>query len=235
MGVINWVAFGGVLVDLVIISIIASNAFWGYRRGLVGVIFKILTFIISLLIMFVLYKPVSNTIMEHTKIDEWLSQKIYENLEGTTLGDGQLLDYSDTGSNNNVSKAILDEVNSFVQEGLRKSTGNIIAYVADNVSVQMVRIGTMLLLFIVSRFLLLFVRFIAEVLASLPIIKMFNRSGGLVYGVVKGFLVAYVILAVFSIASPFISTWGVLDAIQDSTLGSKMYNDNVVIDLLTKI
>ena len=44
MGVINWVAFGGILVDLVIISIIISSTYWGYRKGLVGVIFKVLVF-----------------------------------------------------------------------------------------------------------------------------------------------------------------------------------------------
>ena len=233
MGVINWVAFGGVLVDLVIISIIASNAFWGYRRGLVGVIFKILTFIISMIIMFVLYKPVSNTIMEHTKIDEWLATKIEENLSGTTLEDGQLLNYDDV-ENNNVSRVVLEEINSFVKEALKKSTDNVITYVSTNIAIQMVRVGTMLILFMVSRCLLLFIRFLAEILANLPIIKMFNHSGGLVYGVIKGFLVTYVILGVFSIASPLIYNWGVIDAIEDSTLGSKMYNENVIIDILKK-
>ena len=49
MSAINWVAFGGILVDLVLISIVISNAFWGYRRGLVNVIFQVLAFIVSLL------------------------------------------------------------------------------------------------------------------------------------------------------------------------------------------
>lgn len=233
MGVINWVAFGGVLVDLVIISVIASNAFWGYRRGLVGVIFKILTFLISLIIMFVLYKPVSNTIMEHTKIDEWLSTKIEQSLMGTSLADGQLLNYEESG-NSNVSRAVLDELNSFVTEALKKSADNVIGYVSTNVAIQMVRVGTMLILFMVSRCLLLFIRFLAEILANLPIVKMFNHSGGLVYGVIKGFLVTYAILGVLSVASPLIYNWGVIDAIQDSTLGSKMYNDNVIIEILKK-
>ena len=70
MGVINWVAFGGILVDLVIISVIISNLYWGYRRGLVAVLFKILIFIISLLIVFVLYKPVSASIIKNTQLDE---------------------------------------------------------------------------------------------------------------------------------------------------------------------
>ena len=87
MGVINWVAFGGILVDLVIISMLVSSIYWGYRRGLVAVVFKILVFIVSLLIVFVLYKPVSNTIIEKTEIDEWLTKSIRANLEGTTLDD----------------------------------------------------------------------------------------------------------------------------------------------------
>ena len=232
MGVINWIAFGGILVDLVIISIIASNAFWGYRRGLVGVIFKILTFLISILIMFVLYKPVSNTIIEHTKLDEWLSSKIAESIEGTTMKDGELLKYDE--KNSGISKVVIDELNSFVKDALKKSESNIVGYVSTNIAIQMIRIGTMLCLFIVSRFFLLFIRFVAEIIANLPIIRMFNRSGGLIYGIIKGFLVTYVILGIFSIASPLIYNWGVIDAIQDSTLGNKMYNDNVIIHFISK-
>lgn len=232
MGVINWVAFGGVLVDLVIISIIISNAFWGYRRGLVGVIFKILTFAISLIIMFVLYKPASKAIIEKTSIDEWLTEKIAQSIEGTTLQDGNLLEYDE--ENSTISKGMVDILNSFVTEALNKSADNVVYYVAENLAYGMIRIGTMLLLFIISRFFLLFIRFAAELIGNLPIIKMFNKSGGLVYGVVKGFLTIYVVLAIFSIASPIIQEWGVIDAVQDSTFGSKMYNDNVIINIVLK-
>ena len=232
MWVINWNALGGILVDLVIISIIVSHSIWGYRRGLVGVVFKILTFIISILIMFVLYKPVSNTIMKHTEIDEWLSARIAESLQGSSLQDGELMEYNSTDSN--VSKVVIDELNSFVKDALKKSESNVVGYVSNALAVKMIRTGTMLCLFIVSRFFLLFIRFVAEMLANLPIIKMFNRSGGLIYGVIKGFLIVYVILGIFSLASPFIASWGVIDAIQDSTLGKKMYNDNVIVKFISK-
>ena len=121
-----------------------------------------------------------------------------------------------------------------VKDALKKSESNIVGYVSTNIAIQMIRIGTMLCLFIVSRFFLLFIRFVAEIIANLPIIRMFNRSGGLIYGIIKGFLVTYVILGIFSIASPLIYNWGVIDAIQDSTLGNKMYNDNVIIHFISK-
>ena len=232
MGVINWVTFGGILIDLVIISIIISNAFWGYRRGLTGVMFKILTFIISIIIMFILYKPVSNAIIKNTELDEWITEKISQNIEGTTLKDGDLLEYDE--ENSTISKGMVDILNSFITDALKETTNNVVYYTASNIAYGMIRIGTMLILFMLSRFFLVFIRFAAEIIANLPIIKTFNKSGGLIYGVIKGFLIIYVVLAVFSIASPLIQDWGIIDAVQDSTLGSKMYNDNVIIKIVLK-
>ena len=232
MGVINWVAFGGVLVDLVIISIIISNAFWGYRRGLVGVILKILTFLVSLILVFLLYKPASNAVIEKTQIDEWLAGKIAQSIEGTSLQDGNLLEYDE--ENSTISEGMVEVLNSFITEALNESASDVVGYVSTNLAVGMVRIGTMLILFMLSRFFLLFIRFAAELIANLPIIRTFNKSGGLVYGVIKGFLVTYIVLAIFSIASPLIQDWGVIDAVQDSTFGKKMYNDNVIINIVLK-
>lgn len=232
MGVINWVAFGGILIDLVIISIIISNAFWGYRRGLTGVIFKILTFVISIIIMFILYKPASNAIIKNTQLDEWLTEKISQNIQGTTLQDGNLLEYDE--ENSTISKGMVDILNSFITDGLKETTDDVVYYAASNISYGMIRIGTMLILFMFSRFFLAFIRFTAEIIANLPLIKTFNKSGGLIYGVIKGFLMVYVILAVFSIASPLIQDWGIIDAVQDSTIGKKMYNDNIIINIVLK-
>ncbi len=232
MGVINWIAFGGVLVDLVIISIIISNTFWGYRRGLVGVMFKILVFVVSLIIMFVLYKPMSNAIISKTQIDEWLAEKIAQNIQGTTLADGELLEYNEETTA--MSEGVVNVLNSFVSEALDKSVTNVVEYVSTNIAVGMIRIGSMLILLMLLRFLLLFIRFAAELVGSLPIIKTFNKSGGLIYGILKGFLTVYIILAVFAVASPIIQNWGVIDSIQDSTLGSKMYNNNVITNIIFK-
>ena len=230
MGVINLVAFGGILVDLVIISIIISTSFWGYRRGLVAVIFKVLTFILSLIIMFVLYKPVANSIIRKTTIDEKLKVSIESSLSGTSLNDGELI----SPQKSNISEGVVNLINSFVTEALNKAEANVIGYVSEQLAYFMIRVGTMLLLFILSRFFLLFIRFAAELIANLPIIKTFNKSGGLIYGIIKGFLIVYVILAILSVISPLITEIGIIRAIEDSVLGSRMYNDNIIVNLISK-
>ena len=230
MGIINWVAFGGILVDLVIISILISNSYWGYRRGLVAVLFKVLLFIISLLIVFLLYKPVSTSIIDNSQLDEWLSGAIRDSIEGTILQDGALMMPTDT----NISAAVVELINSFVTEALNKSSADPVGYVSLNLAYFMIRVGTMLALLIISRFFLIFVRFAAELIGNLPIIKMFNKSGGLIYGILKGVLTIYIILAVFSVISPLIANWGITSAIQDSSFGSKMYNNNIILNLIIK-
>lgn len=227
MTALNLVAFGGILVDLVIISMIISNAFWGYRRGLVSVVFKIITFVISLLVVFVLYKPVSQSIINSTELDEILTEALADNLTGNTLDEGVFVFTEET----TVSKGMVELIQSFVSEALNESTGNPVNYVASKLAVFMIQTGTFLLLFMFSRCLLLFVKFAAELIANLPIIKMFNKSGGLIYGVLKGFFTVYLILAVFSLISPIIYDYGVIQAIQDSALGRGMYDNNLILNI----
>ena len=227
MTALNLVAFGGILVDLVIISMIISNAFWGYRRGLVSVVFKIITFVISLLVVFVLYKPVSQSIINSTELDEILTEALADNLTGNALDEGVFVFTEET----TVSKGMVELIQSFVSEALNESTGDPVNYVASKLAVFMIQTGTFLLLFMLSRCLLLFVKFAAELIANLPIIKMFNKSGGLIYGVLKGFFTVYLILAVFSLISPIIYDYGVIQAIQDSALGRGMYDNNLILNI----
>lgn len=230
MGVINWIAFGGVIVDLVIISILISNAYWGYRRGLVAVVVKLLTFLVSLIIVFFLYKPVANTIINNTELDEKLATAIKSSLSGTILTDsGEMIQQSNT-----ISDGVYELISSFVSDALQKSEVDPVGYVSVNLAQFMIRVGTMFILYVMARFFLLFVRFAAELIANLPFIKMFNKSGGLIFGIVKGFFTIYLILAIFSLASPLISSWGIIGAIDDSTLGKNMYNNNIIIDILIK-
>ena len=230
MTALNLVAFGGILVDLVIISMIISNAFWGYRKGLVSVVFKIITFIISLLIVFVLYKPVSQSIINSTELDEKLAVALEENLTGLTIAEGSNEVFTVTGTNT-VSEGMVELIRSFVAEALERSEANPVRYVSEKLAVFMIQTGTFLLLFILSRGVLLFVKFAAELIANLPIIKMFNKSGGLVYGIIKGFFMVYLILAVFSLISPIIYEYGIIQSILDSSLGSNMYNNNLILNV----
>lgn len=231
MGIINFVGHSNILVDIIIIAIIGANAYYGYVRGLVNVFLKIIMFIVSIAIMFVLYKPVSNIIINNTSADEFISYQISQNISNINFDNSQFLDYDE---NKNLSEGVVNKLNQLIKDAMKKSTTNIIEQISQNLSIEIIRALTMLGLFIIARIILFFVKITANFITKLPILKTLNRSGGLVYGFLKGLLITYIILAVFSITSPLIYNWGIIDAINTSHLGKIMYNDNFIINTLLK-
>ena len=54
----------GIIVDLIIIAVVLLFIFLGYKKGLTGSLIKLLSFIIAIVVAFVLYKPVANAVIE---------------------------------------------------------------------------------------------------------------------------------------------------------------------------
>ena len=58
----------GVIVDLIIIAIVALSTYLAYKKGLVALAIKLCAVVISIVITLLLYKPVSNLIINTTSI-----------------------------------------------------------------------------------------------------------------------------------------------------------------------
>ena len=67
-----------IIVDLIIIAIILISTFLAYRKGIVKLAISLLAFVISIVLTFILYQPISNLIINGTGIDEMLEDAIYE-------------------------------------------------------------------------------------------------------------------------------------------------------------
>ena len=69
-----------IIIDLVIVAIIALCILLGYRKGLTGSLLKIVSFVLALIIAFILFKPVSNFVIDNTNWDENLEQAIRQSI-----------------------------------------------------------------------------------------------------------------------------------------------------------
>lgn len=225
----------GILIDLFIILVIISTSYLGYRRGLTSVFYKIIAFILSLIIVIILYKPVSNYIIKNTQIDENIADTVRSVVpEDILIQDTQEEVLKDQIEETNISEGIVKMMTTYAEEAVAKAENNIADYVSVQIAYFIVRIGTMIILFTVSRVVLIVLRFATNIITSLPIISTIDKSGGLIYGVLKAFIVIYIVLAIISALSPIISSWGIIDVIQESHLGSIMYNNNFILNLIMK-
>ncbi len=209
-----------IIVDIVILAILLLCIIIGYVRGLTGSLIKILSFVLSIVIAFILFIPISNLIIENTQIDENLEQSIREMI----IGNGQ-------NEEENMPQAITDYIGQKVEGAADDAKEAIADSTANEVAITIVKAGTWIVLFIVARILLIFLRFITSLIAKLPVIKQFDKLGGIIYGILEGLIIIYVLLAIISFVSPMLNG-NLASAIDESYVGSMMYNNNLLLKII---
>ena len=74
-----------IIIDLIIAGIIALCVIVGYAKGLTGALIKIVSFVLSLIIAFILYMPLSNYIINNTQIDNMIENTIISSFNHESL------------------------------------------------------------------------------------------------------------------------------------------------------
>ena len=200
----------GIVIDIILVLIVALSAFLGYKKGLVELGAKLFAGIIAIVITLIIYKPVGNIVIKNTSIDEKIENTI---LEKTT----NVIDENSKISDNKYIQDASDNAVSQVKE-------EVLPEQARNIAVNVVYGATALILFIVSKIVLSIVISLANAVASLPILKQFNEIGGLLYGLVRGAIISFVLIGTVAKLKPD----GSLRKNVESTYLLKEVYDNVV-------
>lgn len=217
-----------IIIDAIVIGILILCIVIGYRKGLTGSLLKIISFVLALVIAFVLFKPVSSFIIDKTNWDENLEQGIRD----TILSSDKQEELSSQEENKNMPEVMINYINKTVEEAGNEAKEAVADATARQVAIMIINSGVWVALFLVSRIVLIFVRGLANIITNLPIIKQFDKLGGIIYGLVEAFVIIYGILAVLSFVSPVVSGTGILEAVQKSFIGSVMYNNNLLLKLI---
>ena len=209
----------GLILDIVIIAILALCIIMGYKKGLINVIFNIFAFLLAIIITLVLYKPVSDIIIKNTDIQEKIETAIIENTKGEE-------NKKEEQTENGIQKYIENTMQNAEEDAKSKA----IEVVAKNVSTKCIEIITALILFVITRIILIVLKFLTETLANLPIVKQCNEIGGLLYGVIKGILIIYVILTIMFFIISLKPEGMTANLIETSYITKFLYNNNIIVN-----
>lgn len=220
----------GLIIDVIILAIILVPTIHGFHKGLSTILYGFLATIVAVIVTLILYKPVAAVIIDKTGLDEYFASGIYNILSNQNFDDTGLIDYSKT----NMSEQLVDVINKFLSEAIQKSADKVFEYASVRLSYVMVNLLTLIVMIIIFRIGLAFFKIAIDIIANLPIIKQIDKSGGMILGFIKGFLIVYIIFAIFSTFSPMIESAGILSMIQESKLSSILYNNNLVLKIISR-
>lgn len=194
------------LIDIGILLIIFLSTFISYKRGFIKVAFGLLSFIIAIIISLLLYKPISNFIINYTPIPNQIETQIESRLSS---GDEE-------------------ETSNFVENYYKNIKNSSISIIAYNMTNSIINISSALIVFLLTRIILIFLRFSTDLIANLPLIKQFNHIGGFIYGILAGFIFIYLVLTIISILAPIVNLNYIISLINSSIIGNIMYNNNII-------
>lgn len=194
----------GIVLDLIIVLLLVINIIIGYKKGLVEVVFNICAFIIALVVALILYKPVSNIVVKNTNI--------YGKIRETIV-------------NNNI-----EEEQSIVKDVQNKTKEQL----ADVISIKAVNIIVAIVLFIIARIAVILLKTVLIGIAEIPIIKQFNQIGGIGYGILKGFLLIYILVTLLFFVNAIVGNNKVSAIVEESFITKVLYENNIIVKKLDK-
>lgn len=194
----------GIVLDLIIVLLLVINIIIGYKKGLVEVVFNICAFIIALVVALILYKPVSNIVIKNTNIYGKIRETIVNN-------------------NNEEEQSIVKDVQNKTKEQL-----------ADVISIKAVNIIVAIVLFIIARIAVILLKTVLEGIAEIPIIKQFNQIGGIGYGILKGFLLIYILVTLLFFVNAIVGNNKVSAVVEESFITKVLYENNIIVKKLDK-
>jgi len=215
-----------IIIDLIIVGILGISIFFGYQKGLTKCIIKILSFIIAVVVAAILFKPVSNFVIQNTQIDETIKEAVVNLVKDDVEEGGKVKEDS------NLPDAMVNYINETVGSAVNEAKDNVVAVAADGIATITINVGVAIILFIIVRIALIFVSALSKIITDLPIIKQFDKTGGILYGAVKTFVIIFVVFALISLISPMIEQTGIIKAINQSFVGSILYNNNILLNIL---
>lgn len=204
------------IIDIVIIGIILLCIYGGYRKGLIGLAFSIVSFIAALIIAFILFSPISSYVINNTEFDDDIKNSIITNFN----------------SKNQTENDESNFITTYVDKQIDEAKGKTLEIVAIEISKICIKGIVFIGLFIIAKIVLVFFRVIVDLIAKLPILKQFNKLGGIVFGLLKGLVITYGVLAVLLLVSPMFNNSKFFKELNNSFVGGMMYNNNIIVKMI---
>lgn len=224
-----------IIIDIVIIAVILLCLYGGYRKGLIGLAFSIVSFVAALIIAFILFSPISTFVINNTEFDDNVKQAIVSNFNSEKSGsteNSENLEASNGATGENLKSGTSNFISEYIDEQIDETKGKTIEIVATEISQICIKGIVFIALFIIARIVLIFFRAIADLIAKLPILNQFNKLGGIVFGLLKGLVITYGVLAVLLLVSPMFENAAFFNELNNSTIGGMMYNNNIIVKMI---
>ena len=204
------------MLDIILIFLLLINIIFGYKKGCIKVLSRLISVIVAFIMAYMFANTVGNYVWNNTIIGEKIEISVNSIVEKYNSYDS------------NVEETESNSITEFIQNSVSNGKTELVMKINNYLSVA---IGFVITFFLV-RIVLFIVVLILEGVFELPILKTFNKLGGAIISIVIFVIEISIILAIINFASGFEFMNPVVTFIQNSVITSKLYEHNIVTNII---
>lgn len=219
--------------DWAVLGIILAFAIIGMMNGFIMSVFRLASYFISIILSIKFYPVVSKFLLKTSLYTSIKASILHNLLRQTPKADSQ------------VKQAAADSIiNSLQLPGFMKGTlishmpspsklvdvTKIMDTISGELAKMVIDIISLILLYILIRIALIFLKFILQGIAKLPLFRQIDKLGGFGLGAVEGLLTIYVLFAVLMLFNASPQFKNIFETIDNSLIARFFYQHNFIID-----
>ncbi len=206
------------ILDIVIILFILAGAFFGFRKGIIGIAVSLISVVLAIILGYVLQAPIADMLYKDTGLGTIVEETVKNNIN---IGNNE------EKSENTIYDNILNSIIGEKQEELT------IEQAAKVVTMFILRGLSFVLIVIIVFIICYIVQLVLNLVFNIPVLSSINKIAGIAAGVIKSLLSIYILLAViyFLAPIPFMDT--VINYINNTAVAKVLYSNNFLVAILS--
>lgn len=218
--------------NIIIFGVIVLFAFLGYKKGLIMTVVDLGCWVLSIFGAYI-FSPILNKIIQKTNFFQELVITISQGLNfGEIAKNGQRTMIESFNLPTNMENYLLSNNNPdfYLVNGI----SSIEQYVGFVIASIIVGIASFVAVIIIIRISIGLIKGIFGLFSNLPIIKSFDKMGGLIAGLGKGFIIAWLIMLLILVFIETNQYQEYMTIIEESKFLSFVYSTNIFINFFFK-
>lgn len=212
------------ILDIVLIVLLLLGGFIGYKRGFVKVVIKLATFILAIVLGFLLQPSVADFIGESLGFSNTISTAIEDKLSEVSDNDGE----------KEINIPVLEKTLKEIEKVSQDKKAETISNWSEKISDFVIKGISFIAIFLVVSILMGIIALILDTVVQLPVLKTLNGTIGAGIEVVLVLLGVLVVLAIISFLSPLDMLNVANNYINESCIIKWLYENNIIVSIIGK-
>lgn len=219
-----------VITDIALAAVFAICIGYGYKRGFMRAAYQIISFILTVVVVFALRAPVTELLYDTqigTAVTSAVQEKVNTAISKTGFG-------TDTD-------AFVDELAfpEFIGDSIKKSMQsaqafkeNTTAAICESITDTIMSFLSAAILFAAVKLGLSVILAVLDRMCRLPLLNLVNKTAGAAVGVLNALVIVYAVCALLMFFAPTQKQADINSVISQTTLTKQFYNNNYLLKLL---